>query len=577
MTRRSGFNPRNAHDATTRRGTRSAARRGFTLVELIISTAIMSLLFVGLASAIVLAGKAMPDRTSLGQTLATTAQVADQIAAELRTALWIREHTATSVAFTVPDRTGDGLPERIRYAWSGTADTPLTRQYNGGNVVNVVEKVHYFNLDYMLDSQSETIPGAPVESAETILQSNTTRYYARDWTVKNKEWCGQHINPSLSESVVSWRITRVQFRAKYSGSQNGILAIQIRPVVDGGSSPETTVLEEVGLNESALGSGYDWKEITFNTLRTLTPGKKYCLVIACQKNDTELGYVEYDYWSGNWLVTTTNGGSSWSYSSSNGMYHYIYGTYSTPGSPLTVTRHYCRGARVTLQPTSEQASRVATATQTSNVPEFLAACWETGFDTNPTLDHNGDGVDDWTVDGGGTFDLSDLQDRTGGKLPVDLSSLLDKKIWLVDAAITTNPDHAFQTLTTIESRFRATIVGGDGAAIGAKIDRGGGLCGYVTARLTLQSDSTQTLELSFKTDDATNVVIKTIPGLTNDFVELRLVIDPNTDTCNVKADGVDYGSFKYVRYAPASTTGYVTILNSSSSVQFDSISVRVSE
>ena len=39
-------------------------------------------------------------------------------------------------------------PETIRYAWSGTPGDPLTRQYNGGTVLNVSDYVQFFSLDY---------------------------------------------------------------------------------------------------------------------------------------------------------------------------------------------------------------------------------------------------------------------------------------------------------------------------------------------------------------------------------------------------------------------------------------------
>lgn len=550
--------------------------RGFTLVELVVSMAIMSILMIGLASAVVIVGKAMPERTSLGLRLATAAQIADQIAQELRTALWIREHASTSVEFSVPDRDGDGLPERIRYAWSGVAGTPLTRQYNGGNAVNVASDVYYFNLDYFTTSRSETIPGAPVESAEMVLQSSTNRLFATYFTIKEKAWFGQNISPSLPADAIAWKISRVQFRARYRGATKGVVAVQIRPVADGGNTPESTVLEEAALLESSLGASFGWQEIGYAGLSGLVPGKKYCLLLACQTNDADLGDVEYDYWSGFWSLSTTNAGGSWTYSSNSGMYHYIYGTYTTPGAPLTIARSYFTGARITLQPTSEPASRVVSSLQTVNGPELLVGWWQTGFDVDPTLDHNGDGAADWTQAGGGSFDTSAIQVITGGGLPLDVGSMAGNKTWSVSSTITTNPSQTFQTLTTIAARCKATSTGGTGAVLAAKVDSAGGLCGMIAARLTLQGNSTQTLQVGYKTDDATTAVIKTIEGLPNGYVDLRLVIEPNSDTCNVKANGVDYGSFRYVRYSAASAAGCVSILNSSNAL-FDFISVRVSE
>lgn len=67
--------------------------------------------------------------------------------ADIQLAQSFSENTTTAVTFTVPDRNGDNNPETIRYAWSGNAGDPLTRQYNSGAVVTVAENVHTFHID----------------------------------------------------------------------------------------------------------------------------------------------------------------------------------------------------------------------------------------------------------------------------------------------------------------------------------------------------------------------------------------------------------------------------------------------
>ena len=90
--------------------------RGFTLVEVVLSMAIMTILMTGLASAILIASHALPTDDSPARAVVESAQVVDVMAEDLRSALWIRERTATSVEFAVPDRDADGAAERIRPA-----------------------------------------------------------------------------------------------------------------------------------------------------------------------------------------------------------------------------------------------------------------------------------------------------------------------------------------------------------------------------------------------------------------------------------------------------------------------------
>lgn len=134
-------------------------RSGFTLVELVVSMAASTVLMAGMGSAIFIAARAsnpseVPANTIKGS---VTAQ---EIAAELRSAVSFNERTANSVEFTVADRDGDGFVETIRYNWSAVPGHPLTRQYNGGNVVNVLEDVYDFSLAYF---------GQPTQDVPRVL------------------------------------------------------------------------------------------------------------------------------------------------------------------------------------------------------------------------------------------------------------------------------------------------------------------------------------------------------------------------------------------------------------------------
>ena len=81
---------------------------------------VMSVLMFGIGSAILIASHAMPKANDQNQLIRDGASVVDEWSEEVRTALWFIEHTATAMTFTVPDREGNGLPERIRYEWSGS-------------------------------------------------------------------------------------------------------------------------------------------------------------------------------------------------------------------------------------------------------------------------------------------------------------------------------------------------------------------------------------------------------------------------------------------------------------------------
>ncbi|MEO8494723.1 MAG: hypothetical protein ABI614_06615 [Planctomycetota bacterium] len=122
-------------------------------MELIVAMTVASLLMAGMMSAIFIAVRSAD--TNSATALAITGSLAlEDIAAELRDAVYFKQRTATSVMFTVPDRDGDGDVETIRYSWSGTAGAALLREYNGGTAVAVVDAVHAFSLVYNVQTNT---------------------------------------------------------------------------------------------------------------------------------------------------------------------------------------------------------------------------------------------------------------------------------------------------------------------------------------------------------------------------------------------------------------------------------------
>lgn len=129
------------------RVTRSASCvRGYTLIELIVGMVSSAVLVSGLSSALYISSQALNlDKRPARQSSIAT-EVLGEMMADLRHAISFSERSSTAVTFQVPDRDGDGQPETIRYAWSGTPGDPLLRQHNNGNVHSVAEDVQFFNL-----------------------------------------------------------------------------------------------------------------------------------------------------------------------------------------------------------------------------------------------------------------------------------------------------------------------------------------------------------------------------------------------------------------------------------------------
>ena len=124
--------------------------RGYTMIELVVSLSIMSVLLGSMVLTIWVAAGSIDDVSSPVARITSANDVLEEITSELRLALSFNERTPHSASFTVPDRDDDGLRETIRYAWSGVPGDPVSREYNGGRAVAIVEDVHHFDLTYLL-------------------------------------------------------------------------------------------------------------------------------------------------------------------------------------------------------------------------------------------------------------------------------------------------------------------------------------------------------------------------------------------------------------------------------------------
>lgn len=130
-------------------------RNAFTLMEVILSTVIVSIILGATVSTLMITQRGIAGSTTVVQDAADGRDASELVTLDLSLALSFSERTGKAVTFTVPDRDGDGQPETIRYSWSGDAGDPLTRRINGGTIVTIAENVTRFDLDYLLKELGE--------------------------------------------------------------------------------------------------------------------------------------------------------------------------------------------------------------------------------------------------------------------------------------------------------------------------------------------------------------------------------------------------------------------------------------
>ena len=250
-------------------------QRGFSLVELVTSLAIISILMVAMGSAIVIAARGLPDPNSPFAQKVDAAQVVGQLANEVAYAMSVTEADATTIEFVV-DR--NGAPIMIRYDWDGDPGDPLIRVYNDGAEVTVIENVQDFNLTYNLTVPDPTI--VAIEGPEELFvdQDESNSGTADDFTIAGNAKCAQYFKPELPDDAVSWRITRIKFIASPDGATKGNMAAKVMTLNQGTGKPGE-VLDIVLVPESSLVAN-NWHEVQFTNAGGLSPSNAYFMVFS---------------------------------------------------------------------------------------------------------------------------------------------------------------------------------------------------------------------------------------------------------------------------------------------------------
>jgi hypothetical protein len=513
----------------------------------------MSIILMSIGSAILLASKAIPSEDHPGDLVVSAAQVGRDITAELAQAIYVFETGDHAVAFTVADRDGDHSPERIRYAWSGTAGDPLTRQLNSAAAVNVIDHVDRFDLSYTTVAVAETYSGGPVESDEQLLAKFDSPYNNGSESVENDQWWAQPFTASLPSGALAWSMTRTLIRAE---PQNGgqTVYVTLAPT-DSSGKPTEPAIDSGELYTSSMSASWQWYQTSYNDAVDLSPGQKIALTVASMSSSTsiKLGFINNATPSWGTWQKSENAGASWNAEYNEGMRFYAYGTVTTRGPDQTVYRDHLTRIDLSLDADGAGAP-IDTAAALLNTPQVVTAVWSLDFDHDPTdIDYDANGSADWVRRDGGAFASGSL---SSGK-------------WLADSALETRPYDNFKKLTTVEVCFKNTSLGGSGAVVWINADFTNSTGAPIYATLQLQSDNTQTLTLYRKRNASAMQVLTVVKSLPADWITMRLLIDPARDYVNLKVNDVDFGTYAYRSFGMSPSDRVMQLYASGSSAEFD--------
>lgn len=263
----------NARGIHLRQGRR--ARRGFTLIEMIIASAIIGLLMVAVGGSVIVAAKASPRPGSPEDLHNQGVAAVQEIAREVSQAITITEATSSKIVFSVPDRTGDATPETFTYEL--TNDNRLTRKINSASAVDIATQAKGFNLGYVTGIRNTTTTNAATEGAEQVLfgcYETTGTEIAFDATAA----AIQTLRPVLPPEATSWRITKALLCVKADGLATGSVRLNVYKT-DANNIPVGSSLAVAAISELLMGSTLNWRTVNFGAM-SLAPSEGAAIVVA---------------------------------------------------------------------------------------------------------------------------------------------------------------------------------------------------------------------------------------------------------------------------------------------------------
>ena len=313
---------------------RRRRHRGVTLLELLTCVVVTGMLVGGLASAVRLATTSLENSTGGASTAIATGEAIDRLNAELRLATRFTERTATAVTFAIPDQTGDGAAETIRYAWAGTG-LPLTRSMNGlpSPAASVLDNVQSLDFNFL----TKTVAAPTQESAEQLLISYLPGGSSPSTAISKSAWAAQYFKPMLPANAVQWKITRIRLMFK-QGSVNANLTLPVTNV-DANLKPSGAALGTTTITWSSLPSAsLDWVDVSYSTLVGLNPASGYAFQVTTSPgNGNTVATLGFDSTVSPALTnasycSSTDQGATWSTPAANmAVFFQVYGTVTTQG------------------------------------------------------------------------------------------------------------------------------------------------------------------------------------------------------------------------------------------------------
>lgn len=253
----------------------SAGHRGFTFLELVVASAITSVLLAAIVSAIMMASKALPESSPAGA-MSDGIDALALITDDLAQAKTITRATARGVKITVADRTGDGADETIEYTWSGTRGAPILREINDAGTSDLLEHADALAFTYHTVVEGEASRNIQQSTAEQTVFSGIAST-ATAMTLNASNPYMESFKATLPAGATSWTIERFDVFISSSGTRSAGMVVALYEL-DLSLLPLGAPLVSVTVNETSLPSTFGWYSVPIGRVQGLIPNQTYAWI-----------------------------------------------------------------------------------------------------------------------------------------------------------------------------------------------------------------------------------------------------------------------------------------------------------
>lgn len=305
-------------------------RAAYTLVELSVALPMVTVLSLGMASAVLITTRSVPTETSPALTSHNYAKVLEAIERDLRTATEILLYKPNGITVRVPNRDADPRPEQISYKWSTTGqNSTLIRQINGGPEEVLLSGLRSFTFRYRTTNTTKPMLTPQITRSSELLIARHEDWnlgfpfnlFVQDYSVSPSAngWVAEcFVLPSqIPNDYHRLQFTRATFHGVRDG-RNGSTLIEIQQL-----KPDATP-SGIGLGTSTLlpasdvPGSWNWFNVNLQA-NTICDDASRRFALVLKGIDSATPRFRYQYFNHTTLTSsvwpflrwTNDGGSSW--------------------------------------------------------------------------------------------------------------------------------------------------------------------------------------------------------------------------------------------------------------------------